>query len=168
MHAAQTGELWKTRIGTELVAKGFSKLPTPKESNLPVGTSVNRTAANCKAGLNADRRRKLLEGSQVYCTRRHDTKHGTVVLRATLTMKIPQQADFSTGWIQCDLLEPGKAHPHVCTQNTLDGDPAKRFGIRFRYESKETGKMEEGWARMETEWQTKQLNSFVDFLDGER
>jgi hypothetical protein len=57
-------------------------------------------------------------------------------------------------------------HPHVCTQNTLDGDPAKRLGIRFRYESNETGKMEEGWARMETEWQTKQLNSFVDFLDG--
>jgi hypothetical protein len=96
MHEAQTGELWKTQIGKEWVAKGLSTMPTPKESNLPAGTSANRSAAKCKAGFNADRRKKLLEGSQVYCARRHDTKHGTVVLRATLTMKIPQQANFST------------------------------------------------------------------------
>jgi hypothetical protein len=156
---------WKTQIGKELVAKGFSTLPTPKETNLPAGTSVNRKAAESRAWFNADRHKELLEVSQVYCTRRHDAKHGTVVLRATLTMKIPQQANFSTVWIKCDLLEPGKVYTHVWTQDTLDGDPAKRLGIRFWYESKETRKMEEGWARMETEWQNKQLNSFVDFLD---
>ena len=66
---------------------------------------------------------------------------------------------------QCDFLESGKVHPTVCTQNTLNGDPIKRLEFRSWYESKDTGKMEEECFGMVAEWQTKQLNSFVDFLD---
>ena len=81
-------------------------------------------------------------------------------MRGPLFFLVPRHADFSSVWIQCDLLKKGTEHPEACAKNVHDGDPAKRLGIRVMYRSKETSKME-------TDSDMKKLNSLVDFLDGE-
>jgi hypothetical protein len=108
-----------------------------------------------------------LEGSEFHCGERKEDKYGRVTLRGPLFILVPRHADFSSVWIQCDLLEKGIEHPETCAKSAHDGDPAKRLGIRVRYRLKETGKLEEDWYKMETDSDMKKLNSLVDFLDGE-
>ena len=95
-------------------------------------------------------------------------------MRGPLFILVPRHADFSSVWIQCDLLKKATEHSEACAKNAHDGDTAKRLGIRVRYRSKETGKMEEDWCKMEEDWykmetdsNMKMLNSLMDFLDGE-
>ena len=94
---------------------------------------------------------RLLEGSEFYCGERKEDKYSRVTLRGPLCILVPQHADFSSVWIQCDLLKKGTEHPEACIRNAHDGDPAKRLGIRIRYRWKENGKMEEDWYKMETD-----------------
>ncbi|KAF2230471.1 hypothetical protein EV356DRAFT_509007 [Viridothelium virens] len=75
--------------------------------------------------------------------------------------------NFSSVWVQCDLLEKGDQHSQACAKKSHNGDPAKRLAIRFRYRSKESGQVKEDWCKMEINSDMKKLNSLVDFLDGE-
>ena len=70
-------------------------------------------------------------------------------------------------WIRCNLPKKGTEYPEARNKKALDGDPAKRLGIRVRYWSKGNGKMGEDWYNVETDSDMKKVNLLVDFLDEE-
>lgn len=102
--------------------------------------------------------------SSIFFERKED-KHGKVTSRGPLFILVSRHANFSSVWIQCDLLKKGTEHPEACNKSAHDGDPAKRLGICVRYRSKENGKMEEDRYKMETDSDMKKLNSLMNFCE---
>ena len=46
---------------------------------------------------------------------------------------VPQDADFDTVRVQCDLAPEGMDHSTPCATDTIDQDPARRLGIKLTY-----------------------------------
>lgn len=163
----QCGEGWKKQIEIEHRAKGYATPSAELNSCSLSGSDEKDVRMNSRAGWNADRRKQLLEGTDLHCGERKNDKYGRATLRGQLYILVPRDADFSWVWVQCDLLDKGHDHPESCATSAHDGDPAKRLGIRLRYKSKEGGETIESWYKWKTDCDTKKINTLVDYLDGE-
>lgn len=156
MQSAQSGADWETHMKKELEAQGYEEVSSsqPKTSASALGN---------RAGSNADRWRRLLEGNKFHCG--ESAGYGKAALRGAAYVLIPQHADFSTVWIQCNLQQEGVRHPEACSANLHDSDPAGRLGIRVRYTTRDTGVERQIWYKVNTDSDIKKLNSLIDFLD---
>ncbi|MCJ1333480.1 hypothetical protein MMC10_010180 [Thelotrema lepadinum] len=145
MENAQGGEDWKQRVEKELRAKRCSTLLSESKelSSFTDASGGPETCRSRSAGPNADRRKRLLEGSDFHCGEVKNQKSVKVTLRGPFSISIPRHADFSRVWVQCDLLKKGDTHPRACAKQTSDTDPAKRLGICFKYRSKKNRQTEE-------------------------
>lgn len=96
----------------------------------------------------------------------HSNSMGRICFR-NLQVLVPEGADFKTIFIQCDLAPNGSLHPNACATEFREDDPAKRLGIKPKFNFKVSNEEKELWATLGGECNTKKLNSLVDFFGGQ-
>ncbi|KAK6513418.1 hypothetical protein TWF281_005044 [Arthrobotrys megalospora] len=110
--------------------------------------------------------RKLNEGGYFTCRKMtNGTKLGRICIRG-LQLLVPEDADFETVFVQCELAAQNSKHKNHCGTTLQEGDPASRLGIKMTFTSKATRETKEVWAALGGDCNAKKLNSLVDFLDG--
>jgi hypothetical protein len=166
--ASVEGAEWLIQIVHELEA--LQGKPAPADDSerkapgdeLPVPAHDSRLGSNWK---NGELRRRLRHGSIFPCARIYNkTKIGRVYFRS-IQLHVPEEADFDTVFIQCDLAPNGSRHSNACATSLRADDAANRLGVKLRFNSKVDNKEKELWAVLGGECNTKKLNSLVDFLE---
>lgn len=79
---------------------------------------------------------------------------------------IPTDAISGDVQVKCDLVAEGVDHAHRCAKDALEGDPAGRLDMMVTYRSGPKGEETCMWCSQKGGKNVKQLNSFVDFLEG--
>ena len=166
--ASMEGAEWLIQIVHELEALQGKPAPADDSERKAPGDELlvpahdNRLGTNWK---NGELRRKLRLGSIFPCSRmKNKTKMGRVCFRG-VQLLVPEEADFDTVFIQCDLAPNGSRHSNACATSLRADDPANRLGIKLRFDSKVDNEEKEMWTVLGGECNTKKLNSLVDFLE---
>ena len=163
--ASEQGTEWLVQICHEI--EGLPGKPAPEndsdwKSLLHRALHESRRAIGWK---NGELQRKLLFGSTFPCTEmKNNTGTGRTSFR-NMQVLVPEGADFKTIFIQGDLAPNGSLHPHPCATNFREDDPAKRLGIKLKFNVKGSNEEKELWTTLRGECNTKKLNSLVDFLE---
>ena len=167
--ASVEGAKWLVQIVHELEALQGKPAPEDDSEWKSPGDQLTLLPYNSRLGTgwkNGELQRKLRLGSTFPCTEmKNKSKMGRTCFR-NVEVLVPGGADFKTVFIQCDLAPNGSLHPHACATEFREDDPAKRLGIKLKFNFKVSNEEKELWATLGGECNTKKLNSLVDFLDG--
>ena len=167
--ASVRGAEWLVQIVHELEALQGKPAPEDDSEWKSPGDQLTLLPYNSRLGTgwkNGELRRKLRLGSTFPCTEmKNKSKMGRTCFR-NVQVLIPGGADFKTVFIQCDLAPNGSFHPHACATEFREDDPAKRLGIKLKFNFKVSNEEKELWVTLGGECNTKKLNSLVDFLEG--
>ena len=167
--ASVAGAEWLVQIAHELGA--LQGKPVPEDDSewespgdqLTVLTHDSRLGTGWK---NGELQRKLRLGNIFPCTEmKNGTEMGRVCFR-NVQVLVPEGADFKTVFIQCDLAPNGSRHSNACVTKLREDDPAKRLGIKLKFNFKVNNEEKELWATLGGEGNTKKLNSLFDFFEG--
>ena len=166
--ASVEGAKWLVQIVHELEALQGKPAPEDDSEWKSPGDQLTLLPYNSRLGTgwkNGELRRKLRLGSTFPCTEmKNKSKTGRTCFR-NVEVLVPGGADFKTVFIQCDLAPNGSLHPHACATELREDDPAKRLGIKLKFNFKVSNEEKELWVTLRGECNTKKLNSLVDFLD---
>ena len=86
------------------------------------------------------------------------TSLGRAYFRGVAIM-VPQIADFSSVYVQCDLSSEGRDYPTPCATSTI---AARRLGSKLTYKVQSTGLLQSVWYKQRPKTNTMKLNSLVD------
>lgn len=167
--ASVRGAEWLVQIVHELEALQGKPAPEDDSEWKSPGDQLTLLPYNSRLGTgwkNGELQRKLRLGSTFPCSEmKNKSKMGRTCFR-NVQVLIPGGADFKTVFIQCDLAPNGSLHPHACATEFREDDPAKRLGIKLKFNFKVSNEEKELWVTLGGECNTKKLNSLVDFLEG--
>ncbi|KAF9892888.1 hypothetical protein FE257_000478 [Aspergillus nanangensis] len=163
------GDEWLVQITKELgsIQEDSNVLDERTKEIIPAQLVVRPHDPRLGAGWkNGELQRKLLHGSVFSCAKINNAARvGRISFRG-VQLYIPQEADFDTVFVQCDLVDQGLKHTHMSPTLFEADDPATRLGVKVKYRVKATNEPKEYWATFGGTCNTKILNSLVDFLEG--
>ena len=120
------------------------------------------------AKLMPELRKKLLNGDFFEYSHMKN-KNGSVQHRVYfrgVAIFLPIDASSQAVYIKCNLTAEGIDHQKPCGEDTLEGDPARRLGVKVIYKTKANGNEISTWYSQRGDKNTIKLNSLVDFLEG--
>lgn len=168
--ASPEGPQWLIQVMNELEYLHEAQLAATEKARL---SSVCQRSLvprpNSNSGTywkHGELQRKLDQGSYFQCRPlTNGTKMGRVCIRGVQIL-VPEEANFETVFIQCELAPLGSQHKNKCGTDLEHEDPANRLGIRVRFNSKVDSEEREIWAALGGTCNAKKLNSLVDFIEG--
>lgn len=167
--ASVEGAKWLVQIVHELEALQGKPAPEDDSEWKSPGDQLTLLPYNSRLGTgwkNGELQRKLRLGSTFLCTEMKNKSKMSRTCFRNVEVLVPGGADFKTVFIQCDLAPNGSLHPYACATEFREDDPAKRLGIKQKFNFKVSNEEKELWVTLGGECNTKKLNSLVDFLDG--
>ncbi|ROV88508.1 hypothetical protein VSDG_09308 [Cytospora chrysosperma] len=158
-HETQVIQETRARVeGKTQPPTGIQHLAAPNRPTNSVGGSQWK---------NGELQRKLRQGSNFECRpMKNGSNMGRVCVRGVQFL-VPEEADFKSVSIQCEVNPEAIEHKYKCATNLEQGDPAYRLGVRIKFTSKIDNEEKVIWASLGGQCNTKKLNSLVDFLDGQ-
>jgi hypothetical protein len=166
--ASVEGAEWLIQIAHELEALQGKPAPADDSERKSPGDELAVPTHDSRLGTswkNGELQRRLRLGSIFPCAQmKNGTKMGRVCFRG-VQLLVPEEADFDTVFIQCDLAPNGSRHSNAYATSLREDDPANRLGINLRFIFKVDNEEKELWEVLGGECNMKKLNSLVDFLE---